>query len=684
MTIACLRAVTRFLRRVAERDAHARTDQELLDRFTRYSDEAAFADLVRRHGPMVLGVCRRVLSHEQDAEDVFQAAFLVLVRKATSIRRQESVGGWLYRVAYRLALRVRAGRGRERPTDPLDLCGAAEARPAPDLLPCALDEEVQRLPEPYRSAAVLCYLEGRTQAEAARLLVTTADAVNSRLKRARDLLRRRLGQRGLLLWAAPAAGSGGGTASLHAAVSPDLVRLTARAAMDFAANPAATGAASALAITLTRGALPTMLTTRFKLASLLLLVLALLTAGAFTLPVQAVGDGPPRTVALRPGDKGPEVAAPDKPAPPKGKAVKRRALILLWMSGGPSQFETFDLKPGAATGGPFKAIPTVSKGVQISEHLPKLAKLTNHMAIIRSVTHREGDHGRGSYLMRTGYAHDGAINYPNVGSVLGKYLGEGRPDLPRYVRLGGGPFLPGTADGAGFLGPLYGPLMVKGGVPGFKGERVDGPLALPPVEAFTALAKGRGEQMRKAVAKAFDLGQEKDAVRDAYGRDQFGQGCLLARRLVEAGVPVVEVVMGGWDTHANSFPALKKLSARLDAGWSSLLKDLQERKMLDEVLVVWMGEFGRTPQINASDGRDHWPLSFSAVLAGRGIKGGQVIGATNADGTKVAANPVKPPELLATIYTALGVDPTQQNPSNTGRPVRLVETGAKAIRAALR
>ncbi len=675
MTIACLSAVTCFLRRVAERDAPARTDRHLLDRFTRHRDEAAFADLVRRHGPMVLGVCRRVLRHEQDAEDVFQAAFLVLVRRAEAIRSRESVGGWLYRVAYRLALRARAGAGRrrERPTDPLDLCGAAEARPAAD--PLALDEELHRLPEPYRSAAVLCYLEGRTQAEAARLLVTTTDAVNSRLKRARELLRRRLAKGGLLLSATLAGGPGAG--ALRAAVPPALGRLTCRAALDFAADPAAAGGASALAVTLARGALRTMPTTRFKIVSALLVVLALLGAGALALPGPALGDDPPKVLVVRAGEKAPAVGSPDKPAPPRGKAVNRRALILLWMNGGPSQFETFDLKPGAATGGPFKPIETVTKGVKISEHLPKLARLTNHLAIIRSLTHREGDHGRGSYLMRTGYHHNGLINYPTLGSVLAKELGAARADLPRYVRIGHPVFLMGMRDNAGFLGPHYGSLTVKQDRPG-------DPTPLPPVEAFAPLAQGRGEQMRAAVKRAFDLNVEKPALRDAYGRDPFGQGCLLARRLVEAGVPVVEVVMGGWDTHGKAFPLTEKLCARLDAGWSSLLKDLEERKLLDDVLVVWMGEFGRTPQINANAGRDHWPLSFSVVLAGRGVKGGQVIGATNADGTQVAENPVQPAELLATVYTALGVDPTRTNVSNTGRRVPLVEKGAKVVRAALR
>jgi RNA polymerase sigma factor (sigma-70 family) len=673
MSTARLSTVTRYLQRVAERDAPSQSDQQLLDRFRRLRDEGAFAALVRRHGPMVLAVCRRVLRHAQDAEDVFQAAFLVLVRKADSIRQQASVGGWLYRVTYRLAVRARAGgcRRRELLTDPSDLCATtADAPPRDPPLP-ALDEEVQRLPEPYRTAVVLCYVEGRTQAEAARLLITTPAAVNSRLKRARELLRRRLARRGVLLSATLGGVLGFGAAD--AAVSAELARVTARAASRFAADPAACGA-SALAVNLARGALRAMTTTKLKLVSLVALVLALLTAGALALP--ALGDDPPRAA---PGKaKAPGVAAPDKPGPPvRGKMPKRRACIILWMSGGPSQFETFDLKPGAPTGGPFKEIATAVKGVKISEHLPQLAKRANHLAIIRSLTHREGDHARATFLMHTGYQHDGAINYPALGSVLARELGDARPELPRYISLTGGvpEFFRGKR--AGFLGPKYDPVCVEGA----PGRDV---LPLPPADAFEAQAKGRGEQLRKAVAEAFDLTKERAAVRDAYGRNAFGQGCLLARRLVERGVPVVEITMGGWDTHANSFEDLKKLSARLDAGWASLLKDLDERKMLDEVVIVWMGEFGRTPRINANNGRDHWPFSSCAVLAGRGIKGGQVIGATNADGTKVAAHPVKPPELLATVYQALGIDPARQNMSNTGRPVRLVEKGTTPIRQALR
>jgi RNA polymerase sigma factor (sigma-70 family) len=675
MTLACLKAVTRFLHRVAAKDAHGLTDQELLDRFTRYRDEAAFADLVRRHGPMVLGVCRRVLRHEHDAEDAFQAAFLVLVRKAGSLRQRAAVGGWLFRVAYRLALRARAGGARrERPTDPADLSlAAAEARGDP--LP-SLDEEVQRLPEQYRSAAVLCYVEGRTQAEAARLLRTTAEAVNSRLKRARDLLRRRLGRRGLLLSSGAAGVLGHGEAAT-AAVSPDLVRLTARTAVRFAADPGASGA-SALAVTLARGALRTMMTMRLKLLSLLALTLALLTAGALALPVPALGDDPPKGVSK---GKTPDVVAPDKEPPPRpGKPVRRRACIILWMSGGPSQFETFDLKPNRPTGGPFRTRKTATKGLEISEHLPKLAQLTDHLAIIRSLTHREGDHQRATYLMRTGHSPDGQTDYPSLGCVLGKELGKAQ-GLPRYVRIGGPSNPVAHGYGPGYLGLDCAPVVVGGR--GF-GLAEPESVKLPPAEDFEPHAKGRGAQMRKAVAKAFDLAEEKPAVRDAYGQNPFGQSCLLARRLVERGVPVVEVSLGGWDTHANAFESLKKLSAKLDSGWGSLLKDLKERKLLDDVLIVWMGEFGRTPRINPQQGRDHWPFSSCVVLGGRGIKGGQAVGKTDADGMKVAERPVSPAELLATIYQALGIDATRTYRSNQGQDVPLVEKGTKAVREALR
>jgi len=190
--------------------------------------------------------------------------------------------------------------------------------------------------------------------------------------------------------------------------------------------------------------------------------------------------------------------------------------------------------------------------------------------------------------------------------------------------------------------------------------------------------------MRQAVEKAFDLAEEKPEVKNAYGPSQFGQACLLARRLVERNVPVVEITMGGWDTHQNNFDLVQKRSIELDFAWSALLKDLETRKRLETTLIVWMGEFGRTPRINVNNGRDHWPFSFSVVLAGGRIKGGQVIGKTSPDGLKITERPVSPPELLATIYRAVGIDPTKEYKSNTDQKVPLVEKGAKALKEVLR
>jgi hypothetical protein len=191
--------------------------------------------------------------------------------------------------------------------------------------------------------------------------------------------------------------------------------------------------------------------------------------------------------------------------------------------------------------------------------------------------------------------------------------------------------------------------------------------------------------MSPSAAKAFDLDGEPAKLRDGYGRNLFGQGCLLARRLVERGVPFVEVALGGvsglgWDTHINNFETVRELSATLDAGWSALMDDLKERGLLDSTLIVWMGEFGRTPKINGDKGRDHFPNAFSTVLAGGGIKGGQVVGRTSAGGERIEERPVSVPDFLATVCLALGLDPSKQNESNVGRPIRLTDPAAKPIK----
>ncbi len=398
---------------------------------------------------------------------------------------------------------------------------------------------------------------------------------------------------------------------------------------------------------------------------------------------------------------------------------RKRSCILLWMSGGPSQMDTFDLKPGHANGGPFKPIDTSVPGVQISEHLPQIAKFMDHMAIVRSMNSKEGDHGRATYLMRTGYLPTGPIQYPSLGALVSKELGDDSSELPNFVSVAPFRVLNQNAFGSGFLGPRHAPLIVGEGLAAGPQGR-DGPDRALRVQDLAPPADVGKEQtdarldllkqvqrdfladhpdasalshqsaydravrlMRTAAAKAFDLDEEKAAVRDGYGRNLFGQGCLLARRLVERQVPFVEVTLNGWDTHANNAAQVRNLSQTVDAAWASLMKDLKERGLLETTLVVWMGEFGRTPKFGRPDGRDHWPNSFSAVLAGGGVKGGQVIGATAEDGVAIKERPVSVPEFLATVCQALGIDHQKQNLSNVGRPIRIVAPGTRAVEEAL-
>jgi RNA polymerase sigma factor (sigma-70 family) len=641
-------------------------DRLLVERFTLSRDEAAFAELLRRHGPMVLATCRRVLRHEQDAEDAFQAAFLILARKAGSIKEQNSIAGWLYRVAHRLALRARLETKRRQHLPLLD--DVYSSNSSTDDRDVDLDQELERLPEQYRTALILCYLEGRTQPEAARLLAVTAHAVNTRLKRARDLLRQRLVRSGLTT-AAVTLALESLAKSAQAALPSALAKDTVQAAVAFASGSAC--GASALAVALAKGALP-MITPKIKLVVALGLALALGTIGAMLVSTPALGDDPG---IIRDRQTGSQLQAQDKPAGPKGKP--KFSVILLWMSGGPSQIDTWDPKPGQQNGGPFRAIDTTIKGVQISEHMPHLAKQAKHLAIIRTLSHREGDHQRATHLMRAGYTIDGQTNYPSLGCVLGKELGDNRADVPRFISISSKQDAFFGVSGPGYLGFQYNPLIVR---PDDSGKG----FTLPPIETFEDLDKKRAAKMRQSIEKAFALADEKPESRNAYGPSQFGQACLLARRLIESNVPVVEITMGGWDTHQDNFNLVQKRSIELDFAWSALLKDLEKRKRLETTLIVWMGEFGRTPRINANMGRDHWPASFSVVLAGGRIKGGQVIGKTSPDGVKITERPVSPAELLATIYQAVGIDPAKEYRSNTDQKVPLVKKGTKAVKELLR
>jgi hypothetical protein len=404
---------------------------------------------------------------------------------------------------------------------------------------------------------------------------------------------------------------------------------------------------------------------------------------------------------------------------------RRKSCILLWMNGGPSQIDTFDLKPGHAHGGTFTETATSVPGIRISEHLPLLAGQMRDMVIIRSMSTQEMDHGRGSHLLRTGVLPQVPIQYPSLGAIVAKELGSEDAVLPNYVAISPLRLFNLAAYASGFLGPQHAPLIVSE-MPfqGFQSpnqaldddqnmtvENLNPPTDVPRPQLegriglleemerdFSVRYAGESAQSHRSAvdravrlmsgeaAKAFRLEEESPRIRDLYGRNRFGQGCLLARRLIERGVPFVEVSLGSfgsnsyaWDTHANNFDHVRRLSGVLDAAWSTLMRDLHHRGLLDSTLIVWMGEFGRTPRINGNNGRDHYPNAWSTVLAGGGIRGGQVIGATSADGTTVEGRPTSGPDLLATICRVLGIDPSRQNMSNVGRPIRIVDGTARPI-----
>jgi uncharacterized protein (DUF1501 family) len=394
----------------------------------------------------------------------------------------------------------------------------------------------------------------------------------------------------------------------------------------------------------------------------------------------------------------------------KDNPKRHKSVILLWMNGGPATIDLWDLKPGHENGGPFKEIETAAPGVKISEHLPNLAKRAKELAIVRSMATREGDHQRARVVSLTGYTPQGAIQFPALGALVANEFDDPKADLPGFVAIGSRSGL-----GGGFLGPRFAPLVVGGDRTGPGAPATD--LKVPDLELAAGVsteshakrlellagleqdfAPGKGHPvaekmkaatdravrlMRPEAAAAFRLEDEKPAVREAYGRGTFAQGCLLARRLVERGVAFVEVTLDGWDTHNNNFERVKDLSGTLDRAFAALLGDLKDRGLLDSTLVVCQGEFGRTPKINGQSGRDHWPASWSAVLAGAGVKGGQAVGKTSADGTQVESEPTRTADLVATVMKAIGLDPMKQNMSNVSRPIRLADPAGKPIKELL-
>ncbi|MFO0800781.1 MAG: DUF1501 domain-containing protein [Gemmataceae bacterium] len=392
----------------------------------------------------------------------------------------------------------------------------------------------------------------------------------------------------------------------------------------------------------------------------------------------------------------------------------RRSVVLLWMAGGPATIDLFDLKPGHDNGGPFRPVDTTAPGLRIGEHLPNLAYHGRRLAVLRGMSTREGDHGRGTYLMRTGVVPSAAgIHYPALGSLLSKELGDPAGELPNFVSIAPQRFFSQEAYSPGFLGPQHAPLIVGDGQFGPNVTDIDAVLRVADLArprtvaedaAATRLDLLRGVQddfaathpggvtrahaaaydravrlMRSAGGKVFDLTEEKTTVRDAYGRNLFGQGCLLARRLVERGVPFVEVTLGGWDTHQNNFDQVRALCGTLDRAWSRLMTELTERGLIDRTTVVFAGEFGRTPKINPQRGRDHFSTAWSTVVAGGGVNGGQAVGRTSADGTTVEDRPVSAADFLATLCRVVGVDPEKPNMSNVGRPIPIADRGANPV-----
>jgi uncharacterized protein (DUF1501 family) len=375
--------------------------------------------------------------------------------------------------------------------------------------------------------------------------------------------------------------------------------------------------------------------------------------------------------------------------------LKRRhkAAILLWMGGGPATIDMWDLKPGAPTSGPFKPIST-SGNEQICEHLPLVAKQMHHLAIVRSMSTSEADHNRGRYYMHTGYVPDPNIEHPSYGAVISKSLEEQTKQLaleiPPFVAVGGG------SVGPGFLGMTYAPFVVNsdGNVRNLK-MGIDPDRLYERMTMLASLEKSFVKQERgpsaldhanileKTVSlmtskqmDAFKVEKENASVQDQYGRNGFGRGCLMARRLVEQGVAFVEVDLGGWDTHRDNFTALQNNKLpELDKAMSALVADLDTRGLLADTAVVWMGEFGRTPRINGNSGRDHWAKSWSVVLGGAGMKGGIAVGRTNAEGTEVETEPYTSQDVMATVCKSLGISLDTTFTSRNGRPMKIANSG---------
>jgi uncharacterized protein (DUF1501 family) len=378
------------------------------------------------------------------------------------------------------------------------------------------------------------------------------------------------------------------------------------------------------------------------------------------------------------------------------KKVPAQSIIVLWLGGGPSQLETFDPHPDSKLAAGSLARSTSVKGVQLARGFEQLADQMESVALVRSMISAEGDHERGTYTMKTGFRPDPTVTHPAIGAILCHELPGGKTEVPRHIAIlpdrwyPRGGFLGDEFDAFKMFDPKDPVPDVTPLVPSKRDE--DRAQDLDVVER--AFAKGRQERVNRTLhpatvanarrmmssdqVKAFDVMKEPAKVRDAYGDTPFGRGCLAARRLIEVGVRCVEVSLDGWDSHVDNHGIQGRLVGVLDPAFATLIRDLKERGLFDKTVVVCMGEFGRTPSMNLTGGRDHWPNGYSVALAGARIAGGVVVGATDPEAKKDVEEPVQVGDLHATLLTAVGLDPAKVNASKIGRTVRLAEGSAVA------
>jgi len=390
-------------------------------------------------------------------------------------------------------------------------------------------------------------------------------------------------------------------------------------------------------------------------------------------------------------------------APAVNDALKKtqKRVILLWLAGGASQLETWDPKPGASTGGPFRSIQTDVTGLRISELMPKMAQRMKTTCVIRGLNTKNGDHGSAAMTMMRGRRDEAALRYPDLGAVVAREMGLPDSKVPDYVTFYTQTEGRGMAPGnPGFLGARFAPMeLTTNNYPEFI-KKLDGITDLDHIERAELrgmlgkqFGKGRTsetlnsqneayQRVRGIMAseKLFDIEQEPQKVRDRYGPTQFAQQVLIARRLVEAGVPFVRVGRAWWDSHGQNFETHQEMVPELDHVMATLIDDLSERGMLDDVMILTLAEFGRTPSINASLGRDHFASAWSCTISGAGIKRGSVYGKSDPKGNTVVAEEVDAGSLFATIYSALGLDP-HKNYYVGSRPIPLVNPGVEAIKA---